>query len=105
MGYTVTGIRNSNQEGWFRTPETGDPHPWSCTARIDVDTPLGTIIVEVSGDSAYPGVYLSFKEAGDSYERTVALLEAESEESVALKVWKDERESEDWTYRFPVAAS
>ena len=50
----------------------------------------------------YPGVWLSFRANGDDYERTVALLEAESAESVALKVWKDERTCEDWTHYFSV---
>lgn len=99
MAYRVTGIRDSEKEGWFKS----NPENRICTSRTEVDTPLGTIIVDVSNDSDYPGVWLSFRENNETYERTVALFEAESPESVALKVWEDERINEDYTKYFSVA--
>lgn len=99
MAYKVTGIRDSEKEGWYRD---NNDCPNCCTARTEVETPLGVIIADVSGDSDYPGIWLSFRAAGDDYERTIALLEAEAPDSVALKVWKDERKDESWTHYFPV---
>jgi hypothetical protein len=99
MAYKVFGIKDSQKEGWY---QRNKDHPECCTTRTEVETPLGIIVAEVSGDSDYPGVWLSFRANGDTYERTIALLEAESPESVALKVWTDERIREDWTHRFPV---
>ena len=96
--YRVTGIRNSKTEGWF-TPNCQTP---CATARIEINTPLGTIIAEVAGDSAYPGVYLSFRANGSQYEQTVALLEAERKDSIALKVWEDERKSDSYSHYFPI---
>ena len=108
MAYRVQGIQNSEKEGWYKTnPDC----PQCCTSRIEVDTPLGTIIAEVRGDSDYPGIWLSFASAtdlnedGTPWERTIALLEASSEKSVELKIWENERVNEDWTHRFPVEHS
>lgn len=97
--YRVSGIRDSEAEGWFKhNPDA----PQSSTARIDLETALGTIIVEVSGDSMYPGIYLSFRENGKDYERTVALLEVPNNSHAALHVWEDPNK-DDWTYRMTVA--
>lgn len=101
MAYRVTGIRDSEKEGWYNH----SPEDRTCfTSRTEVETPLGVIIVEVASDQDYPGVWLSFRENGDSYERTVALLEAEAPDCVALKVWERAQEDgEDWSVRYPVA--
>ena len=100
MAYRVTGIRDSEKEGWYKhSPKW----PTCFTSRTEVETPLGIIIVDVASDSDYPGVWLSFRENGEEYERTVALFEAESPERVALKVWEDEQDGGDWTQRFLVA--
>lgn len=102
MAYRVTGISDSEKEGWYKH---NNDRQSCCTTRTEVDTPLGTIIAEVSGDEDYPGVWLSFRKNGENYVRTVALLEAESCDSVALKVWRDERENEDWTHYFAIEKS
>lgn len=99
MAYKVFGIRDSEKEGWFKHNQDC---PVCATARTEVETPLGLIIAEVSGDENYPGIWLSFKANSDDYERTIALFEVEARGSVALKVWKDERKGENWTYYFPV---
>lgn len=44
---------------------------------IEVDTPLGVITAKQGPDSAYPGIYIDFKPAGSSYDRSVALVEYE----------------------------
>lgn len=105
MAYRVRGIKDSEKEGWYKTnPDC----PQCCTSRIEVDTPLGTIIAEVSSDQSYPGIWLSFASAkdlnddGTPWERTIALLEASSDQSVELKVWADKRQTEDYTDVFPV---
>lgn len=99
MAYKIIGIKNSTKEGWYHSDSE---HPECHTSRAEVETPLGTIIAEVSSDEAYPGVWLSFRINGDTYEKTVALLEAENDEMVALKVWSDEPSNDDWDHRFVV---
>lgn len=91
--YKVSGIRDSAKEGWFKDSQT---------ARIEVETPLGVIIAEVAGDREYPGIYLSFRRYGESYEQTAALLESNEPGNVRLLVWRDEKECDEYSHEFPI---
>jgi len=95
------GISDSEKQGWFTKESINGTH----TARIEVGTPLGDIIAEVSGDSYYPGVFLSFRANGDTYERTIALMEASAPDTVDIKIWKDERVNEEYQHCFQVEKS
>jgi len=95
------GVSDSEKQGWVANTPDGNTQ----TARIEVETPLGVIIAEVSPASDYPGIALSFRPYNDTFERTVALMEASSADTVDMKVWEDERLNEDWQHCIQIEKS
>ena len=50
----------------------------SPTSRIAIETPLGLMFAELSGDSNYPGIYICIEQENKTYgkyERQLALVE------------------------------
>lgn len=90
--YEFSG-NQSFDDGWYENEET---------AQIDVFTPHGVITAMVSYDSEYPGIYLLYTDKKGE-ERTVCILEHDTTaKDIALKVWENELENEDYQHRFHV---
>ena len=90
--YEFSGNQSSDN-GWYKDEET---------AQIDVFTPHGVITAMVSYDPEYPGIYLVYTDKNGK-ERTVCILEHDTTaKDIALKVWENELENEDYQHRFRV---
>ena len=90
--YEFSGNQSSDN-GWYKDEET---------AQIDVFTPHGVITAMVSYDPEYPGIYLLYTDKNGK-ERTVCILEHDTTaKDIALKVWENELENEDYQHRFHV---
>jgi len=110
--YRVSGIRDSSKEGWFQQNAKKQTE----TAKIEVETPLGTIIAEVCGASSFPGVFLDFlpKGADPADVIQVAMLDSSPSDgdAVSIRVWGDpgrdqefQADGESYTFRHVVAHS
>ena len=69
---------------------------------IEIQTDLGTIIVQPTSDPNYPGVYIDFQKVDKNYPDPICIVEAtpnnkEETESVRLLVWTGE---EDYSHEF-----
>ena len=82
--YKVLGPTDSKRDGYFNSKTDGP-----CTGRIELETPMGTLIAEVAGDQSYPGFCLSLRRPGKQWEQTVALLECPDDDMVVLHRWDD----------------
>lgn len=72
------------------------------TDRLEVETPLGTLIASVSPDPNYPGIYIDLKRDGCPYEAAVALAECMPAEDgkpgyIMCRTWGDAMQ-EDYTH-------
>lgn len=82
--YKVLGPTDSKRDGYFvDNRKTGGP----CTGRIELETPMGTLVAEVAGDQEFPGFYVSLRRPGDNWEQTVVLVECPDEDVVMVHRW------------------
>ena len=88
--YKVLGPTDSKRDGYMVDKrKDGDP---VMTGRIELETPMGTLIAEVAGNQDFPGLYLSLRRPDDPdrWEKTVALLECPDNDVVMLHLWNSE---------------
>ena len=92
--YKVLGPTDSKRDGYMVDKrKDGDP---VMTGRIELETPMGTLIAEVAGGQNFPGLFLSLRRPNDpdKWEKPVALLECPANDVVMLHIWDSENDGD-----------
>lgn len=73
------------------------------TKKLNIETPLGTLVVYQSGDPEYPGVYIDLKRKGCDCDAPLAMVEYTASEgdlgvpAIITRVWDDVRQEDHQT--------